>query len=232
MLNQWEPNPEPSPRYPQEEHTFYFRDRPVPNDELEAFQVVAPYAHDRDRMEGEVFRSEEELLYWVTGRPEEQLIVNTFNRVQAARRIPETEVDDEQRIARYRGTVERIAEDMLHMAKETGLEVDSSELFDRATRPGSPLDVPIFDPVSWFTGTNATGFIPFVNWLPMGGGFWRLAWFGWSNRPRSWRFSGWVWAFDGEYWNGASVLSGWFPFGYGPLSSWGMDSRVSSAIVL
>lgn len=59
---------------------------------------------------------------------------------------------------------------MKDLAQETGLPMDSAELFELATRPGSPLDEPLFDPVSFFTGLSPTGFLPFVNWLPLGGG--------------------------------------------------------------
>ncbi|GAA3634907.1 hypothetical protein [Microlunatus ginsengisoli] len=226
-----EPSDLPEPREPQPEQTFFYRDDEIPADEVAGFAISAPYARDRDAALGQLFRSNDELLDWVRGRPEEVAVARLAARVDRVRALPRNQVDNDQLIARRRRSVERIMDDMAELASQTGDAVDSAELFHRATRPDHPLEVPVFDPVSWFTSTNATGFLPFTNWLPMGGGFWRLAWFGWSNRPRSWRYSGWVWAFDGEFWNGASVLTGWFPFGYGPLAAWGMDMRVSSALV-
>jgi hypothetical protein len=216
---------------PDGEHAFFYRGEEISGDSRSKFKVLLPYAHDVDLKQGEAFSEEQELLEWVTGRQEEAVVRGLWDRLQRVRALAEDEIDVDRLISRRRRSLERIVGDMRELAEETGLPIDSSELFSLATRPAHPLEMPVFDPVSFFTGTGSSGFLPFTNWLPLGAGFWRLAWFGWSNLPRSWRYSGWVWAFDGEFWNGASVLSGWFPFGYGPLSSWGMDRRVSSAFV-
>lgn len=222
----------PPPEEPQENQRFFYRDDEVPADQLGDFGVIAPFARDAARGEGQVFRAEVELLEWVRGREQEQVVTSLHARLQRVRAIPEDVVDDVNRIGRRRRALERLTADITELAAEMGEQPDSGAVFARATDPQDPLEVPLFDPVSWFTSTASVGFLPFVDWLPMGGGFWRLAWFGWSNRPRSWRYSGWVWAFDGEFWSGASVLSGWFPLGFGPLAAWGMDRRVSSTIVL
>ncbi len=212
-------------------HRFFHRDEEVPTGAHKRFAILVPYAHDAERNQGEAFTSEAKLLEWVTGKPEEGSVRGLVDRLERVRALPEEKVDIDTVIARRRRSVERIFADMKDLAQETGLAIDSAELFELATRPGNPLEEPLFDPVSFFTGLSPTGFLPFVNWLPLGGGVWRLAWFGWDNLPRSWRYSGWVWAFNGEFWNGNSVLSGWFPLGYGPLSAWGLDRAVSSVIV-
>jgi hypothetical protein len=213
------------------EHTFFHQGKEVRAGGHTKFKVLVPYAHDPELKQGEAFASEDELLEWVAGRPEEAAVRGIWDRLQRVRSLPSEKVDVDTVIGRRRRSVERIFADMKELSQESGLAIDSGELFELATRPADPLEVPVFDPVSFFTGLSPTGFLPFVNWLPLGGGFWRLAWFGWDNLPRSWRYSGWVWAFNGEFWNGNSVLSGWFPLGYGPLSAWGMDQVISSVIV-
>jgi hypothetical protein len=140
--------------------------------------------------------------------------------------------DNTTAIKRQQTAVKRITKDLKDLAKLTGLEANSEELFVKATVDYHPLEGPIFDPSILYQHINRGGrFLP----LAAGIGFPDFTWLGFNDITSSVMGTGYcsLWA-DVWYFGRRLTLVGPYP----PLppvtlnlTSFGFNDVASSALV-
>jgi hypothetical protein len=148
-------------------------------DELEAIpefakaenSVIAHGSGLSKKKEAFAFTSEREFKAWIVKQPIGEKLEGMFKQLAKARK--EATGDLALLKKRQLAKAERVEQDLRQLAKDTGLEYGSKELFLRATRDSKILEGPVFDPASLYTGANFTGSsisaavpLPNLSWWP------------------------------------------------------------------
>ena len=204
---------------------------------IDELKAMPEFAKDRNSViahgpglskeeEAFAFATESEFKDWVEKQPSGKQLEGLFEKLVQAR----AEAAGDLTLVKKRqlAKVKRIEEDLRDLAKETGLEYGSKELFLRATRDSKILEGPVFDPASLFTGANFSGNsigaavpLPDLSWWP-----------GMNNSVTSVRVLGVCILYNGTWFNGASRwLVGAPYFEVASLAGTGFNNVASSAYV-
>lgn len=176
------------------------------------------------------FNSTESFQQWVDQQPYKDRVAEAMAKTQLAQEVYAKNPD--AAVGAQWATTKRLRSEMNALANELGLDVNSRELFLKATVDADPIKGPIFRSAQLFDGPNCTGArldIPSWTWWP------DLSVFGFSDRISSVRVHAWsiLILFNDPVFRGASR---WFFGGLWWSNEFNLDpevnNRVSSAICI
>ena len=175
-----------------------------------------------------VFETQEAFEVWANRTNYAETINSIVTKIVSAK--PSEGAENSAVRAKQYKIIDRIKEDMTELAKRTGLNETSEELFLKATTKHDILEGPIFDPITAFDFFGTGGFAGGGSWIHLPGGGWPdLRWFGWNDRISSVRISGVALFCEHVWWGGRRLWLAGFPIYFHPnLGMFGFDNLTSS----